>query len=84
MPQSPGSIASDESELDYEDRSETVISSTTNRPTVAFDVELSTFARKYGVIAKMFPPENRVLRLAMPNPPPISLSGSRYASKSAE
>ncbi|KAG2109516.1 hypothetical protein DEU56DRAFT_920338 [Suillus clintonianus] len=49
----------------------------------AYDVELSTFAHKYGVIAEMFPPEHRVLRLLVPNPPPI-ISASRYASKSAE
>ncbi|KAG1783209.1 hypothetical protein EV702DRAFT_1191641 [Suillus placidus] len=50
----------------------------------AYDVELSTFARKYGVIAEMFPPEHRVLRLPVPNPPPVIISASRYASKSAK
>ncbi|KAG2123408.1 hypothetical protein DEU56DRAFT_917456 [Suillus clintonianus] len=50
----------------------------------AYDVELSTFAHKYGVIAEMFPPEHRVLRLLVPNPPPMIISASRYASKSAE
>ncbi|KAG1846022.1 hypothetical protein F4604DRAFT_1977349 [Suillus subluteus] len=50
----------------------------------AFDIELSTFARKYGVIAEMFPPEHRILRLPVPNPPPIIISPSRYATKGAE
>ncbi|KAG2029342.1 hypothetical protein BDR03DRAFT_1018515 [Suillus americanus] len=46
-----------------------------------FDVELSTFSRKYGVVAEMFPPEHRILKLVVPNPPPAILSGSCYASK---
>ncbi|KAG1741140.1 hypothetical protein EDB19DRAFT_1908166 [Suillus lakei] len=50
----------------------------------AFDIELLTFARKYGVIAEMFPPEHRILRLPVPNPPPIIISPSRYATKGAE
>lgn len=50
----------------------------------AFDIELSTFARKYGVIAEMFPPEHRILRLPVPNPPPVIISPSRYATKGAE
>jgi len=49
-----------------------------------YDVELSTFARKYGVIAEMFPPQNRILRLPVPHPPPMIISPTRYASKSAE
>ncbi|KAG1730132.1 uncharacterized protein EDB91DRAFT_1252785 [Suillus paluster] len=50
----------------------------------AYNVELLTFACKYGVIAEMFPPEHHVLRLPVPNPPPIIISASHYASKSAE
>jgi hypothetical protein len=50
----------------------------------AFDIELSTFTRKYGVIAEMFPPEHRILRLPVPNPPPIIISPSCYATKGAE
>ncbi|KAG1828217.1 hypothetical protein EV424DRAFT_1289110, partial [Suillus variegatus] len=49
-----------------------------------FDVELSTFSRKYGIVAEMFPPEHRILKLPVPNPPPAIISRSRYASKSAE
>jgi hypothetical protein len=49
-----------------------------------FDVELSTFFRKYGIIAEMFPPEHRILTVPVPNPPPAILSGTRYANKSAE
>ncbi|KAG1747036.1 uncharacterized protein EDB91DRAFT_1245475 [Suillus paluster] len=33
----------------------------------AFNIELSTFTHKYGVIAKMFPPEHHILRLLVPN-----------------
>ncbi|KAG2348729.1 hypothetical protein BDR05DRAFT_995132 [Suillus weaverae] len=50
----------------------------------AFDIKLSTFARKYGVIAEMFPPEHRILRLPVPNPPPIIISPSHYATKGAK
>ncbi|KAG1720905.1 uncharacterized protein EDB91DRAFT_1256769 [Suillus paluster] len=50
----------------------------------AFDIELSTFARKYGVIAEMFPPEHRILRLLVSNPPPVIISPSCYATKGAE
>jgi hypothetical protein len=50
----------------------------------AFDAELATFSRKYGIVAEMFPPTHRVLKLTVPNPPPVILSGSRYATKSAE
>ncbi|KAG1786170.1 uncharacterized protein HD556DRAFT_1450025 [Suillus plorans] len=50
----------------------------------AFDVELGTFSRKYGIVAEMFPPVHHILKLPVPNPPPTILSGSRYASKSAE
>ncbi|KAG2141968.1 hypothetical protein DEU56DRAFT_911302 [Suillus clintonianus] len=50
----------------------------------AFDVELSTFSHKYGVVAEVFPSEHRILKLVVPNPPPAILSGSCYASKSAE
>jgi hypothetical protein len=49
-----------------------------------YDVELSTFARKYGVIAEMFPPQNRILRLPVPHPLPMIIFPTRYASKSAE
>ncbi|KAG1720436.1 hypothetical protein EDB19DRAFT_1835989 [Suillus lakei] len=49
-----------------------------------FDVELLTFSCKYGVVVEMFPPEHCILKLPVPNPPPTILSGSRYASKSAE
>ncbi|KAG1808958.1 uncharacterized protein BJ212DRAFT_1484816 [Suillus subaureus] len=49
-----------------------------------FDVELLTFSHKYGVVAEMFPPEHCILKLTVPNPPPAILSGSCYASKSAE
>jgi hypothetical protein len=50
----------------------------------AFDAELVTFSCKYGIVAEMFPPTHCVLKLTVPNPPPIILSGSRYATKSAE
>ncbi|KAG1844844.1 hypothetical protein DFJ58DRAFT_843936 [Suillus subalutaceus] len=50
----------------------------------AFDAELATFSRKYGIIAEMFPPTHRILKLPVPKPPPAILSGSRYATKSAE
>ncbi|KAG0695729.1 hypothetical protein DFH29DRAFT_879836 [Suillus ampliporus] len=50
----------------------------------AYNVELSTFACKYGVIAEMFPPEHRILRLPVSNPPPVIISASHYASKSAK
>ncbi|KAG2155873.1 uncharacterized protein EDB93DRAFT_1247516 [Suillus bovinus] len=50
----------------------------------AFDIELSTFSRKYGVIAEMFPPEHRILRLPVPNPPPVIISPSCYSTKGAE
>ncbi|KAG1748381.1 uncharacterized protein EDB91DRAFT_1245087 [Suillus paluster] len=50
----------------------------------AFDAELATFSRKYGIVVEMFPPMHHVLKLPVPNPPPTILSGSRYASKSAE
>ncbi|KAG2103988.1 uncharacterized protein F5147DRAFT_775694 [Suillus discolor] len=50
----------------------------------AFDAELATFSRKYGIIAEMFPPMHRILKLPVPKPPPAILSGSRYATKSAE
>ncbi|KAG1840104.1 hypothetical protein C8R48DRAFT_679648 [Suillus tomentosus] len=49
-----------------------------------FDVKLLTFSRKYGIVAEMFPPEHRILKLPVLNPPPAIISGSRYASKSAE
>ncbi|KAG1906806.1 uncharacterized protein F5891DRAFT_1182216 [Suillus fuscotomentosus] len=49
-----------------------------------FDVELLTFSRKYGIVAEMFPPEHCILKLPVLNPPPAIISGSRYASKSAE
>ncbi|KAG1896769.1 uncharacterized protein F5891DRAFT_1192664 [Suillus fuscotomentosus] len=49
-----------------------------------FDVELSTFSCKYRIVAEMFPPEHCILKLPVPNPPPAIISGSRYASKSAE
>ncbi|KAG1730406.1 uncharacterized protein EDB91DRAFT_1252670 [Suillus paluster] len=50
----------------------------------AFDAELATFSRKYGIIAEMFPPTHCILKLPVPNPPPAILSGSHYATKSAE
>lgn len=50
----------------------------------AFDAELATFSRKYGIIAEMFPPTHHILKLPVPKPPPAILSGSRYATKSAE
>ncbi|KAG2086951.1 uncharacterized protein F5147DRAFT_659072 [Suillus discolor] len=50
----------------------------------AFDAELATFSRKYGIIAEMFPPMHRILKLPVLKPPPAILSGSRYATKSAE
>ncbi|KAG1893063.1 uncharacterized protein F5891DRAFT_1196876 [Suillus fuscotomentosus] len=49
-----------------------------------FNVKLSTFSCKYGIVAEMFPPEHRILKLPVPNPPPAIISRSRYASKSAE
>ncbi|KAG1879780.1 hypothetical protein F4604DRAFT_1537666, partial [Suillus subluteus] len=49
-----------------------------------FDTELATFSRKYGIIAEMFPPTHRILKLPVPEPPPAILSGSRYATKSTE
>ncbi|KAG2046377.1 hypothetical protein BDR06DRAFT_977512 [Suillus hirtellus] len=50
----------------------------------AFDIELSTFACKYGIIAEMFPPEHHILRLPVPNPPPIIISPSHYSTKGAK
>ncbi|KAG1787604.1 uncharacterized protein HD556DRAFT_1312640 [Suillus plorans] len=50
----------------------------------AFDAELATFSHKYGIIAEMFPPTHRILKLPVPNPPSAILSGSHYATKSAE
>ncbi|KAG2112053.1 uncharacterized protein F5147DRAFT_651154 [Suillus discolor] len=49
-----------------------------------FDVELSTFSCKYGIVVEMFPPEHHILKLPVSNPPPAIISGSCYASKSAE
>ncbi|KAG1759605.1 hypothetical protein EDD22DRAFT_955741 [Suillus occidentalis] len=39
---------------------------------------------EYGIIAEMFPRTHRILKLPVPKPPPAILSGSRYATKSAE
>ncbi|KAG1900688.1 uncharacterized protein F5891DRAFT_980262 [Suillus fuscotomentosus] len=50
----------------------------------AFDIELSTFACKYGIIAEMFPPEHHILRLPVPNPPPVIISPSHYSTKGAK
>ncbi|KAG1756660.1 uncharacterized protein EDB91DRAFT_1241705 [Suillus paluster] len=75
---------SDSSEYESDSGPSAGVSSISNQPSILNGRMLQHEDMEYGIIAEMFPPAHRILKLPVPNPPPAILSGSHYATKSAE